>query len=205
MAQRPPSNPSSDASAPQTLRDWIPVVYEKACDRAHRLLARWSGINRPGTASLVHQAFCRLSECGVERCTSREHALGLLVQKMRQQLVDLARRIDAKKRGGRGYDGQSRPVIRRQLLSGEAAAPQGWDASDFMALDEALQRLHAISPRHAHVVELLFLLGMTLEEAAEELHLSRASVHADWKLAKAWLFNELGGTAANAPPHEARS
>ena len=54
-------------------------------------------------------------------------------------------------------------------------------------------------------MELLFLLGMTLEEAAEELHLSRASVHADWKLAKAWLFNELGGTAPSAPPHEAQS
>lgn len=204
MVHRAPHESSTEGPTPQTLREWIPVVYEKACDRAHRLLTRWSGINRPGTASLVHQAFCRLSECGVERCTSREHALALLVQKMRQQLVDLARRIDAKKRGGRGYDGQGRPVFQRQLLSGEVASPQGWDASDFLALDEALQRLQAVSPRHAQVVELLFLLGLTIQEAAEEIGLSRASVHADWKLAKAWLFNELGGTESSRPSAEAR-
>ena len=88
-----------------TLRQWVPVVYEKACERAHGLLCRWYGINRPGTASLVHQAFCKLTECGVERCVSREHALALLVQKMRQQLASLARRIHAKKRGGGGARG----------------------------------------------------------------------------------------------------
>jgi|GEM_PF-1159736 len=199
MASRANDAQDQRGSAPQTLREWIPLIYEKACDRAHRLLAKWSGINRPGTASLVHQAFCRLSECGVERCESREHALALLVQKMRQQLCDLARRVDAKKRGGRGYGGMGRPMLRRALLSGEVAAGQSWDASDFLALDEALSRLHAISPRHARVVELLFVLGLTFQEAADELHISRASVHNDWRLAKAWLYHELGGIQ---PPDE---
>jgi RNA polymerase sigma-70 factor, ECF subfamily len=178
---------------PHTLRDWVPLVYEKACDRAHRLLARWSGVNRPGTASLVHQAFYKLSECGVEQCRSREHALALLVQKMRQQLCDLARRIDARKRGGRGHDNSHRPVFHRQLLADELPVAQGWEASDFLALDEALVRLAALSERHARVVELLFLIGLNFQEAADELGLSRASVHSDWKLAKAWLYKELGG------------
>jgi RNA polymerase sigma factor (TIGR02999 family) len=186
----------ADPSAPRTLRDWLPLVYEKACERAHRLLAKWSGVNRPGTASLVHQAFFKLSECGIEQCESRAHALALLVQKMRQQLCDLARRIDAQKRGGRGHEGAARPVFHRQLLSDELAAQQGWEPADFLALDEALVRLHEIAPRHARVVELLFLLGLTFQEAAEELELSRASVHNDWRLAKAWLYHELTGAAS---------
>jgi RNA polymerase sigma factor (TIGR02999 family) len=177
------------------LRDWIPLVYDKACERAHRLLARWSGLNRPGTASLVHQAFFKLSECGVEQCDSRAHALALLVQKMRQQLCDLARRIDAQKRGGRGHNGSLRPVLHRQLLSDELAAQHGWDPSDFLALDEALAHLQVVAPRHARVVELLFLLGLTFPEAADELGISRASVHTDWRLAKAWLYHELDGAA----------
>jgi RNA polymerase sigma factor (TIGR02999 family) len=192
----------AEGSAQQvgTLRDWIPLVYEKACERAHRLLTKWSGLNRPGTASLVHQAFFKLSECGVEQCASRTHALALLVQKMRQQLCDLARRIDAQKRGGRGHDGTAQRVFHRQLLSDELAAQQGWDPADFLALDEALARLQEIAPRHARVVELLFLLGLTFQEAADELGLSRASVHNDWRLAKAWLYNELNG---GVPPDDA--
>lgn len=183
-------------SAPQTLRDWVPLVYEKACDRAHRLLCKWSGLNRPGTASLVHQAFYKLSECGIAGCESRDHALSLLVQKMRQQLCDLARRIDARKRGGRGHDGRERPIFHRQLLGDNIPVQQCWEASDFLALDEALGRLQAVSPRHARVVELLFLIGLSFQETADELGLSRASVHSDWRLAKAWLYKELGGPGA---------
>jgi RNA polymerase sigma factor (TIGR02999 family) len=179
-----------------TLREWLPLVYDKACERAHRLLTRWSGTNRPGTASLVHQAFFKLSECSVEHCESRAHALALLAQKMRQQLCDLARRIDAQKRGGRGHDGAARPMLRRQLLSDELAAQAGWDPADFLTLDEALARLAVIAPRHARVVELLFLLGLTFQEVADELGISRASVHNDWRLAKAWLYNELSGAGA---------
>jgi RNA polymerase sigma factor (TIGR02999 family) len=180
---------------PETLREWLPAIYDKASDRAHRLLCRWSGINRPGTASLVHEAFCRLSESGIEQCASHEHALALLVEKMRQQLVDLARRIDAKKRGGRGRDASGRPVIRRQLLQDEDVGRQeGWDCADFLALDEALGRLREFSPRLAQVVELRFLIGLTFKETASELGVSRMSVHSDWQLAKAWLFKELGGT-----------
>jgi RNA polymerase sigma factor (TIGR02999 family) len=171
----------------------MPLVYDKACERAHRLLAKWSGVHRPGTASLVHQAFFKLSECGVELCASRAHALALLVQKMRQQLCDLARKIDAQKRGGRGHDGSRKPVFHRQLLSEDLAAQQGWEPADFLALDEAIGRLQQIAPRHARVIELLFLLGLTFQETADELGLSRASVHNDWRLAKAWLYNELSG------------
>jgi RNA polymerase sigma factor (TIGR02999 family) len=198
MANSPDKQAGLREPGPQTLRDWIPLVYDKACDRAHRLLARWSGVNRPGTVSLVHQAFCRLQECGVERCESREHALALLVQKMRQQLCDLARRVDAKKRGGRGYKPDGKPLFRKALLFDRLAAQQGWEVSDFLALSEALDRLHDFSPRHARVVELLFLLGLTFQEAAEQLGLSRASVHNDWQLAKAWLFRELGGVESQS-------
>lgn len=198
-----PHNATAGTPADATrLRDWIPLVYDKACDRAHRLLGKWSGLNRPGTVSLVHQAFCRLDECGVEHCASRDHALALLVQKMRQQLCDLARRIDAQKRGGRGHDGRLTPRLRRELLRDHLAAPQGWEPVDFLALDEALEKLHAFSPRHARAVELLFLLGLTFQEAAEELNMSRASVHNDWQLAKAWLFKELGGCAPPDPGTE---
>ncbi len=189
------ANGQAPGPTPKTLRDWLPLVYEKASERAHRLLTKWSGLNRPGTASLVHQAFCRLSESGVEQCESHDHALALLVQKMRQQLVDLARKIDAKKRGGRGQSGQGTPVLRRHLLSEEIASPQGWEPADYLALDEALGRLQEFSPRLARVVELRFLIGLTHQETADELHLSRMSVHSDWQLAKAWLYNELSGAS----------
>ncbi len=191
---------SSAGDAPQTLREWVPLVYEKACERAHRLLCKWSGVNRPGTASLVHQAFYRLSEYGVERCATREHALALLVQKMRQQLCDLARKIDAKKRGGRGYGADTRPVFQRRLLYEQAADRGAWAHSDFLALDEALDRLQQLSPRLARVVELRFLIGLTLQETADELGISRMSVHNDWQLAKAWLYKELEGAAAGDEP-----
>lgn len=204
MADTPNNQAEEEATGPRTLRDWIPLVYDKACDRAHRLLAKWSGVNRPGTVSLVHQAFCRLQECGVETCKSREHAMALLVQKMRQQLCDLARRVDAKKRGGRGHRGEGKPLFRKELLFDRLAAQRGWESSDFLALDEALDRLHEFSPRHARVVELLFLIGLTFQEAADELGLSRASVHNDWQLAKAWLFRELGGVEAPAGPTAAQ-
>lgn len=194
MVKAAPNQGDTRNPAPQTLREWVPLVYEKACERAHQLLLKWSGVNRPGTASLVHQAFCKLSECGVERCESRNHALALLVQKMRRQLCDLARRIDAKKRGGRGYDRSAKPIFRKHLPGEELASKEDWDCEDFLALDEALNRLKEFSPRLARVVELRFLLGLTFQEAANELNLSRVSVHNDWQLAKAWLFNELGGT-----------
>ncbi len=188
------------SDGPQSLRDWIPLVYEKACERAHHLLCKWSGVNRPGTASLVHQAFYRLSEYGVERCKSRDHALALLAQKMRQQLCDLARQIDAKKRGGRGYTPDTRPIFRHRLLAEQAAGREEWAHTDFLALDEALSALQKLSPRLARVVELRFLIGLTLQETADELGISRMSVHNDWQLAKAWLYKELEGSAASGEP-----
>ncbi len=194
------NNGQGSVPSPTTLREWIPLIYDRACDRAHRLLSKWSGINRPGTMSLVHEAFRRLSECGVERCESRAHALALVGQRMRRELCDQARRIDAQKRGGRGHDGSHRPVFHQELLSDELAAKQGWDCSDFVALSEALDRLQSIGPRLARVVELVFLLGLTFQEAADELGISRASVCNDWQLAKAWLYNELRG-----PPTRARA
>ncbi|MEW6251205.1 MAG: sigma-70 family RNA polymerase sigma factor [Planctomycetota bacterium] len=181
------------AAAPETLRDWIPLVYEKACERAHRLLCKWSGVNRPGTASLVHQAYYRLSECGVERCASREHALALLVQKMRHQLCDLARRIDARKRGGRGAERDGQPALHRPFLADQPAQEGTWEAADYLALEEALARLQQLSPRLAQLVELRFLIGLSLQETADELGISRMSVHNDWQLAKAWLYKELAG------------
>jgi RNA polymerase sigma factor (TIGR02999 family) len=105
---------------------------------------------------------------------------------MRQVLVDHARRKRSDKRGGGAT---------KITLSGVAAAAQALDV-DVLDLDNALEELAALDDRMARVVELKFFVGMTLEETAESLQVSHATVERDWAMAKAWLFRRLAGGVA---------
>ncbi len=100
---------------------------------------------------------------------------------MRRILVDYARRRQSEKRGGRG---QQRVPLDPNLL---AAA----NAPDYADLDDALTRLEALAPRQARIVELRYFAGLTIEEVAEVLGVSPATVNRDWQFAKAWLKTEL--------------
>ena len=143
---------------------------------------------RPGqtlqATALVHEAYLRLVEQTQVRWQSRAHFFGIAANLMRQILVNHALAHRAAKRGGTAL---------KLTLEEAASVPKGQDV-DLVALDEALTRLAALDPQQGRVVELRFFGGLTIEEAAEVLRISPATVKRQWTLAKAWLHCTLTTT-----------
>jgi RNA polymerase sigma factor (TIGR02999 family) len=179
-------------SVTQMLLDWsrgdqealdklIPIVYGELRLRAARYLRR----ERPGhtlqTTALIHEAYLRLVEQRQVRWQNRAHFFAIAAQLMRRILVDHARQRDAAKRGG--------PDLR--LTLDEAMAVSDERDVNLMALDEALTRLAEIDSRQSRVVELRYFSGLSIEETAEVLEVSPATVKLDWSMAKAWLRREM--------------
>src|SRR5262245_28588102 len=133
--------------------------------------------------ALAHEAFLRLGSDDAERWRGRVHFLATAARAMRQILVDHARRKASGKRGG--------PAARKVTLVDATAADLA-PRADLLDLEEALARLAALDARQARVVELRLYAGLTVEEVAEALGVSRATVEVDWRFAKAWLQRELG-------------
>ena len=130
--------------------------------------------------ALVHEAFLKLERPGDGRgWEGQTHFRAVAARAMRQILVDHARHRNSQKRGGAWQ--------RVALSSGDLGEEE---AIDFLALDEALERLADLSARKAEVVELRFFGGMTNEETAETLGISKATVKRDWAMAQAWLHRE---------------
>ena len=134
------------------------------------------------TTALVNEAYLRLAELDRMQWRDRGHFFAIAATLMRRVLVDHARDRGRDKRGG---------CIVFTTLDGNQTAAQ--PNVDVLALDEALNRLAAIDPQHAHVVELRFFGGLTIEETADAIGISPATVKRDWTWAKAWLYRELGG------------
>lgn len=134
-------------------------------------------------ASLVSEVYLRLLGNESIQLNDRLHFLAVASKMMRQALLDIARSAKADKRGG-GWG--------RVTLSGIPASPDPSGTVDMEALERSLNRLAELDPRQARVVELRFFAGMTEEEVAESLGISRRSVQIDWSHAKAWLKRELG-------------
>jgi RNA polymerase sigma factor (TIGR02999 family) len=156
---------------------------------ARRLRSERDGHSLAPTA-LVHETYLRLVNQTSVQWRNRAQFFALAAQLMRRVLVDHARARDAEKRGGirvsvRGDDSS--------LVAGEPALHQAPLGIDMLALDRALERLKAVSPRHSGLVEVRFFGGLSVEEAAEVLNVSRATVVRDWAFARAWLYRELGG------------
>lgn len=116
----------------------------------------------------------------------REHFLALAATIMRRVLTDHARRHRAGKRGGDRA---------RVTLTAIAEEPQSADL-DLVALDAALSKLAELRERQARIVEMRYMAGMTVPEVAEVLGVSRSTVEAEWRMARAWLHRELGGSAS---------
>jgi RNA polymerase sigma factor (TIGR02999 family) len=139
---------------------------------------------RPGhtlqTTALINEAYMRLVGQDVP-WQSRAHFFGIASRLMRQILVDHARAQNCQKRGG----GQ------QQVSLAEAAGAVGGRAAELAALDDALEQLAALDPQQARVVELRFFGGLTIEEAAEVLGVSHATVERGWRSARAWLRREM--------------
>jgi RNA polymerase sigma factor (TIGR02999 family) len=155
------------------------ALYAELHSLAHRQVRR----ARPGatlnTTALVHEAYLKLAKsAGV---SEREHFFALAARAMRQVLVDHARERAAQKRGG----GQVPVTLHEDV----AAVPA--DAAELLAIDGALTALQGIDERLARVVELRFFAGLSVEETAEALATSTATVKRDWRAARAFLLTHL--------------
>ena len=183
---------SGDPSAAEQL---LPLVYEQLRSLAAARMAAdgaggGAGANHSLQATaLVHEAYLRLVDVKQpQHWNSRGHFFGAAAEAMRRILVEHARR----KSHGRDRDARLRVEL------ADVAAPSGPDADTILAVDEALTRLAADDPAAAEVVKLHFFAGLTLDETADVLRISRATVYRQWAYARALLRLELRGDAGTA-------
>jgi RNA polymerase sigma-70 factor (ECF subfamily) len=170
---------------PDALEALLPLVY----DELRRLAGYYMKGERVGhtlqATALVNEAYLRLIEVRQVRWQNRAHFFAIAARLMRRILVDAARARGYQKRGA------GAPVV---SLDEALLVPTGPE-TDLVALDEALAALAAVDERKSRVVELRYFGGLTLEETAEALDVSRDTVKRDWKMAKLWLLRELRGGA----------
>jgi RNA polymerase sigma factor (TIGR02999 family) len=168
--------------------DLFGLVYDELTALARRQRARWHGNDTLNTTALVHEAYLKLVDqerIGVE---GRAHFFALAARAMRHILSNYARDQRRQKRGG-AYDHVSVDAV--QVAAGGELVLDGGTADTLVALDEALARLEALSPRQSRVVECRFYGQMTVPETAAALGISPASVKRDWAVAQAWLHREV--------------
>jgi RNA polymerase sigma factor (TIGR02999 family) len=169
-----------DTMALETL---MPLVYaELRRHAAHYLKGERPGQTLQPTA-LVHEAYLKLLKDRPERWQNRAHFCAIAAHAMRQILIERARARDALKRGG----GQPRVTFDEGL---QAAAADS--EVDLLSLDAALDRLAALDAGQARIVELRYFGGLSIEETAEAMGISPATVKRHWAVARAWLAKELG-------------
>ena len=160
----------------------FPIVYEEL----RRLARRYMSHERPEhtlqTTALIHEAYLRLVDQKRTQWQNRAQFFAVAAQMMRRILVDYARRRAYQKRGGAS--------VNVFLEENALVAPER--GGEIVALDSALERLAAIDARKARVVELRYFGGLETQEIADVLGISAVTVTRDWKMAKAWLRQELG-------------
>jgi RNA polymerase sigma factor (TIGR02999 family) len=162
----------------------VPIIYADLRRMARsRLRAERDGHSLQTTA-LVHEVYLRLVDADRITLENRAHFFAVAARLMRQILVDHARHRDAEKRGG--------DVTMVGLSDAAPAAPE--TGVDILALDEALDALTTLDERLCRVVELKFFGGLTIEETAMALDVSRATVERDWAAARAWLYDRMSSS-----------
>ncbi len=160
----------------------LPLVYTELHRQASRYLRRERPDHTLQTTALIHEAYVKLVDQREVNWQNRAHFFGVAAQMMRRILVDYARQRRRAKRGG----------IAEGLPLEEAALVVSEERSvDLVALDEALTRLAEFDERQARIVELRYFSGLSIEETAEVLSISPATVKSDWNVAKAWLRHEI--------------
>ena len=163
----------------------VPLVYDELRHMAHRQLAGERRRRTLDTTGLVHEAYVKLVDQAQVPVKSRAYFFAAAARAMRQVLVDAARR---RRRLKRGAGEEALDLDDFQVAVEDFAAELG-------DVDEALDRLAALFPRQARVVECRFFGGLSVEETAETLGQAPRTVKRDWSLAKAWLYRELRGKA----------
>src|SRR5262245_18491823 len=195
---RPVGSPGESAEITRLLKAWgrgdsaaldrlTPLVYE----RLRRMARSYMRNERPGhtlqATALVNEALRSLVDTRNLDWTDRAHFFAVCARVMRRILVDAARSRAASKRGGH-FD---RAEHSTAINLGQLPNPASEMSAQVCALDDALNMLAQLDPRQAHVIELRFFGGLTVEETAQVLRISPQTVMRDWKLARAWLGREL--------------
>jgi RNA polymerase sigma factor (TIGR02999 family) len=175
-----------EAGDPQAAEQLLPLVY----DELRRLAAQRLAGEGPGhtlqPTALVHEAYLKLVGADPQRpWNGRVHFFAAAAEAMRRILIDHAR-WKHRARRGRG----KKRVELGDLDDIEIVAERG-QADDLLALDQALTQLAAADPRRAELVRLRYFAGLTLEQAAELLGISRATADRHWAFARAWLFDAM--------------
>ena len=170
----------SSADEREVLDQIVPLVYDELRQMARRQLAGHKRYTLDTTA-LVDEAYLRMVDRDSIPLGSRAFFFGAAARAMRQVLVDAARRRNRNKRGG----GQADTELKEEWVAADGLA------AEVLELNEGLERLAEHYPRQASVVECRFFGGLSVEETAQALGLSKRSVVRDWTLARAWLYREL--------------
>ena len=165
---------------PSAREQLVPIIYEELRRLAHHYMRGERVGHTLQTTALVNELYLRLAGIDAVRWRDRVHFFAVTATLMRRVLVDYARQRGREKRGA------GVTVI---SLNENAVARQ--PDVDVVALDEALDRLAAVDPQQSRVVELRFFAGLSVEETADALGISPATVKRDWATAKLWLYNEL--------------
>ena len=171
---------ASQAGAPGAVDRLMPLVYDELKVLAAGYLRAERADHTLQTTGLVHEAYLKLVDQRRTTWQNRAHFFGIAAQAMRRILVDHARRRRARKRDA------GRPVTLDEELAGQDA-----ESGDLLAVDQALERLALLDARQARIVELRYFGGLSIEQTAEALEISPATVKRDWVSAKAWLQREL--------------
>jgi len=167
-----------DQNAPERL---MPFVYDELRRLARSFLAHERGAHTLQPTALVHEAYVRLVDQRSVSWQNRAHFYGLAASMMRRILIDHARAHAAGKRGGSAI----------HLSLDDVQVPIEERAADFIALDEALEKLAEFDERKCRVVEMRFFAGLNDEEIAEVLGVTTRTVLRDWQKARLWLYREL--------------
>jgi RNA polymerase sigma factor (TIGR02999 family) len=197
VPEHPTSDQPSSRDVTQLLVAWgngnadageelLAAVYAELHAQAARAMRREAVDHTLQATALVHEAYLRLIDQRRIQWRNRAQFFGVAAQLMRRILVDHARGRDAAKRGG----GVATITLEDVNAAAEGSAN---DAVDILALHDAIEKLAALDPDQARVVELRYFGGMSIEETAEVMDISPATVKREWAVARAWLKRELDG------------
>lgn len=169
----------------------LPLVYEELRKLAHARMASEAAGQTLEPTALVHEAYMRLVDAQGKspKWDGRGHFFGAAALAMRRILVERARHRKRLKHGG---------GRQRVDLHSSAAATDGGDGTDLIALDEAMEKLEKLDKRKYEVVMLRYFAGLSIEETAAALSLSPATIKNEWSFARAWLHREMSGAAKSA-------
>jgi RNA polymerase sigma-70 factor (ECF subfamily) len=185
---------SSQQEVTQLLRDWrggdegaleklIPLVQPELHRLAHHYMSRERAGHTLQTTALLDEAYLLLVDHTKRNWQNRTHFVAAAARLMRRIMVDHARERHSLKRGGDAL----------KVTLDEAASVTETRSKELLALDEALARLAVQDPRKGQIVELRYFGGLTVDETAEFLKMSKRTVEREWNMAKAWLYRTLSG------------